>query len=405
MSYLFNNKVSFDGTAVDGFSRLKVSQPYTIFDSQHRYKDNGNWDTLVVEGGTATHNSDESAMLLTIGRTAGSKVVRETRRVFAYQPGKALTAINTFSMNSGKANLTQRVGYFDDDNGIYLEQGGFYGNDIWLVLRSKVTGAVVNEKIPKSEWNGDLLDGSGPSGITLDITKANIFFTDIEWLGVGSVRCGFFFDGRPVVAHTFHNANKNLSTYMTTACLPLRYEIFNGNAAASGSTMRQICSTVVSDGGYEGKSTQHSVGFGMTASADMKTLVTASVYYPLLSIRLKSDRINSVVVPSQLDILASTKGAYHYRILENATLTGANWVTHSNGTVEWDKSATGASGGKEIMSGFFTELSDPEMPNPREFVNQLTRSIGRTADTLTVVAASQNQNQNVACQIGWQELV
>jgi hypothetical protein len=169
--------------------------------------------------------------------------------------------------------------------------------------------------------------------------------------------------------------------------------------------MRQICSTVVSDGGYEGKSTQHSVGFGMTADTDMKTLATASVYYPLLSIRLNSDRINSVVVPSQLDIVASNKGTYHYRVLENATLTGANWITHSNGTIQWDKSATTASGGKEIMSGFFTEISDPEMPNPREFVNQLTRSIGRTADTITVVAASQNQNQKVACQIGWQELV
>lgn len=405
MSYLFNNKVGFEGPAVDGFARLKVSEPYTIFDSQHRYKDNRHWDTSTANGGTAAHNTNESAILLTIGVTANAHVYRETRRVFAYQPGKALTAINTFAMNAGKANLTQRVGYFDGENGIYLEQGGFYGTDLWLVLRSKVTGAVVNEKIPKSQWNGDPLDGSGPSGITLDVTKANIFFTDVEWLGVGSVRCGFFFDGRPVVAHTFHNANKNPSTYMTTACLPLRYEIFNGNTAGSGSTMRQICSTVISDGGYEGKSIQHSVGFGMTASTDMKTLANASKYYPMLSIRLKSDRINSVVVPSQLDILAPTKGSYHYRVLENAELSGPSWTTHANGTVEWDQSATDFSGGREVMSGFFTELSATEMPSPREFVNQLTRSIGGTADTITVVVASQNVNQKIACQIGWQELI
>lgn len=405
MSYLFNNKVGFEGPAVDGFARLKVSQPYTIFDSQHRYKDNTHWDTSVAQGGTATHNANESAVLLVIGVTAGAHVYRETRRVFAYQPGKALTAISTFAMNGGKANLTQKVGYFDKDNGVYLEQSGMYGTSLYMVLRSNVTGTTQETKIAQASWNGDPLDGSGPSGVTLDVTKANIFFTDIEWLGVGSVRCGFFFEGRPVVAHIFHNANKNPSTYMTTACLPLRYEIYNGNTAGSASTMRQICSTVISEGGYEGKSTQFSVGFGLTANADMKNLTTASTYYPLLSIRLKSDRINSVVVPSQLDILAATKGSYHYRILENATLTGANWYTHSNGTVEWDRSATSFSGGKEIMSGFFTELSDTEMPNPREFVNQLTRSIGGTADTLTVVAASPNANQSVACQIGWQELV
>lgn len=405
MSYLFNNKVGFEGAAVDGFARLKVSQPYTIFDSQHRYKDNNQWDTSVSNGGTAAHNPNESAVLLTIGATANAHVYRETKRVFAYQPGKALTAINTFSMTAGKANLTQRIGYFDKENGIYLEQGGFYGTCLGFVLRSNVSGSTAETRVYQNQWNGDPLDGSGPSGITLDITKANISFIDIEWLGVGSVRCGFFFEGRPVVAHTFHNANKNTSTYMTTACLPLRYEIFNGNTAANGSTLRQICSTVISEGGYEGKSSFNSVGFGMTASTDMKTLTTPSVYYPMLSIRLKSDRINSVVVLAQLDILAATKGVYHYKILENCGLSGANWTTHTNGTVEWDKSATQATGGKEIMSGFFTELSDPEMPNPREFVNQLTRSMGGTADTLTVVVASQDVNQKIACQIGWQELI
>lgn len=405
MSYLFNNKVGFEGPAVDGFARLKVSEPYTIFDSQHRYKDNSYWDTSAANGGTAAHNANESAVLLTIGATANAHVYRETRRVFAYQPGKALTAINTFAMNLGKANMTQRVGYFDKQNGIYLEQGGLYGVSLGFVLRSYVTGSTAETRVYQGEWNGDPLDGSGPSGITLDVTKANIFFTDVEWLGVGSVRCGFFFEGRPVVAHTFHNANKNTSTYMTTACLPLRYEIFNGNTAGSGSTMRQICSTVISEGGYEAKSILNSVGFGMTASTDMKILTDASVYYPMLSIRLKSDRINSVVVPAQLDILAATKGVYHYKILENAGLSGAVWNTHSNGAVEWDRSATSTTDGREIMSGFFTELSEPEMPNPREFVNQLTRSIGGTADTFTVVVASQSVNQKIACQLGWQELV
>jgi hypothetical protein len=408
MSYLFNNEVGFQGSALDGFARLKTSQPYTVFDSQHRYKENGQWDTAVAVGGTTSHNPNESAVLLTVGASAGAYVYRETRRVFAYQPGKALTAINTFAMSSAKNNLTQRVGYFNTQNGIYLEQGGFpFGNNLYFVLRSSVGGSVQETKVSQSQWNGDVLDGSGPSGITLDPSKANISFFDIEWLGVGSVRCGFFFEGRPVVAHTFHNANKNTSTYMTTACLPLRYEILNDpvNNTASSSTMRQICSTVISDGGYEGKSRPHSVGFGLTASADMKTLTNASQYYPLLSIRLKSDRTDAVVVPSQLDILASTKGNYHYKILENAVLSGASWTAHSAGTVEWDKSATSFSGGTEIGSGFFTELSEPELPSPREFVNQLTRSIGGTADIITVVVASQSVNQKVECQIGWQELV
>jgi hypothetical protein len=405
MSYLFNNKVGFESVAVDAFGKLQTVSPFTLFDSQHRYDDNEKWDTLVAKGGTATHNPNESTVSLTIGVTSGASVIRETRRVFPYQPGKSLLTINTFAMESGKANLTQRVGVYGNDNGIYLEKGGLYGNSLAFVLRSSVTGTSAETRVYQHEWNGDVLEGSGPSGITLDTTKANILWTDVEWLGVGSVRCGFFFEGRPVVAHTFHNANKNSTTYMTTATLPLRYEIFNGNTASSGSTMRQICSTVISEGGYQGRSTKQSAGIGLTAAGGMKTLTTASTYYSVLSLRLKQGRTDAVVVPSQLNIIAGTKGIYHYRLLLNPTLTGASWTTSSSGTVEFDKSASGFSGGTEIAAGLFNEISNLVLSNMTDFNYQLGRSVGGTADIVTLVIASHGQNQTVSAEIGWEELV
>ena len=133
MSYLFNNKVGFVGNAVDAFNRLKVSQPFTMFDSQHRYQINDKWDTFGVTGGTVTFAARESAVLLGVGVTAGSKVTRETKRVFAYQPGKSLSIVNTFAMNTPKEGLLQRLGYFSltggatlgvPANGIYLQQDG-----------------------------------------------------------------------------------------------------------------------------------------------------------------------------------------------------------------------------------------------------------------------------------------
>lgn len=404
MSYLFNNKVGFENAAVDAFGKLQTVQPFTLFDSQHRYTDNGKWDTAVANGGTASHNANESAVLMTIGITTGASVIRETRRVFPYQPGKSLLSINTFAMNGGKANLTQRVGVFGADNGVFLEQGGIYGTSLAFVLRSSVTGATVETRVYQNQWNGDVLDGSGPSGITLDPTKANILWTDIEWLGAGSVRCGFFFEGRPVIAHTFHNANKNATTYMTTATLPLRYEIFNGNTASSGSTMRQICSSVISDGGYQGRAVRKTVGIGLTASADMATLSAASTYYPIFSVRLKSGRTDSVALLSQMNIIAATKGVYHYRLIENTTLTGASWVD-TGGSVEWDRSATDFNDGKEVLSGLMTELVETILSDTTDFNLQLGRTIGRTADTLTLVMASHGANQKIAAEIGWEELV
>jgi len=404
MSYLFNNKVGFENGAVDAFGKLQTVQPFTLFDSQHRYVENSKWDTAVANGGTASHNADESAVLLTIGITAGASVIRETRRVFPYQRGKSLLSVNTFAMNSGKANLTQRVGVFGAENGVYLEQGGMYGVSLAFVLRSNVTGATVETRVYQNEWNGDVLDGSGPSGITLDVSKANILFTDVEWLGVGSVRCGFFFEGRPVIAHTFHNANKNTSTYMTTATLPLRYEIFNGNTAGSGSTMRQICSTVISEGGYQGRATRKSVGVGFTASGDMKILSSASTYYPVFSLRLKSSRRDSVVVLSEMNIVAATKGVYHYRLLLNPTLTNPSWVD-TGGSVEWDRSATAFSGGTEIQAGLMTETSETILSDITDFNTQFGRTIGGTGDTITLVMASHGNNQTVAAEMGWEELV
>ena len=163
--------------------------------------------------------------------------------------------MTTFAFSIPIAGLRQRIGFFGTNNGIYLEHDG---TDLFLVLRSYVTGAVDNSrKVAQKDWNGHKFDGSTFYQRDLDTTKANIFWMDVEWLGVGDVRCGFIVDGVPVVAHTFHNDNLNPTTYMTTAVLPLRQEIENTGATGVTSNMRVICSTVISEGGYQGRSTNN----------------------------------------------------------------------------------------------------------------------------------------------------
>jgi hypothetical protein len=122
--------------------------------------------------------------------------------------------LNTFVFNEAKTGLRQRVGYFGANNGIFLEQDGTTVN---LVKRSYISGSVVDTKVAQASWNGDKLNGTGDSGLTLDLTKSQIFWIDVEWLGVGSVRCGFIINGEYYVAHTFHHANVLDSVYMTTA--------------------------------------------------------------------------------------------------------------------------------------------------------------------------------------------
>ncbi len=234
--------LSFEPTATDSFGRLRTSSPLTLFDSSHRYGDNQLWSTETISSGTAVFNADQGLVDLNITSAIGSKVVRETNKVFAYQPGKSLLVLNTFVMGAAQDGLIHRVGYYGNENGFYLEQKDV---EISFVKRSLVTGLVTETPVIQGDWNGDKLDGTGPSGLTLDLTKAQILWMDLEWLGVGSVRVGFVINGQFIVCHTFNHANIIASTYITTASLPLRYEIFNTAETSGASTLKQICSSVI----------------------------------------------------------------------------------------------------------------------------------------------------------------
>lgn len=83
----------------------------------------------------------------------------------------------------------------------------------------------VDEKFPQSEWNLDTMDGNGPSGFTLDLTKMQMFYIDYSWYGAGFVRWGLRgIDGTVYYVHKLLNNNTNSEAYMRSGNLPARYE-------------------------------------------------------------------------------------------------------------------------------------------------------------------------------------
>jgi len=346
------NTVSFGGTNTDAFGRLRVSQPYTLFDSQNRYGIDSQFSTSTAGSGAATHLSNESSVSMAVSTTSGDEVVRQTFRVFPYQPGKSLLLLATFKMDAAKTNLRQRVGYFGTANGVFLEQGA---NGITFVLRTSTSGSASDARyVAKADWNGDKLDGTGTSGLTLDLTKTQILFMDFEWLGVGSVRCGFVINGQFIVAHTFHNSNIETAVYMTTAILPVRYEITNTGTVASSSAMKQICSSVMSEGGYEAVSQEHAARM---VSATTGTFLTTT-FKPLVSIRLPSTALGAVVLPYNLNFLPTTSDNYELALFKNTTLTTPTWTAvSSTSNVEQDLASTSMTGGTICYSEFTTGKS------------------------------------------------
>ncbi len=375
-----------NGTNVDAFGRVRVSQPYTLFDSQNRYAADDQFEVSTTGTGTSSFLSNEATVQLEVTGAGVGSVIRQTYRSFPYQPGKGLLILTTFVMDSStSANLTQQVGYYNTQNGVFFKRTGSTNS---FVLRSNSTptpGTPSDTRIVnQSSWNGDKLDGTGDSGFTLDTTKAQILWMDFEWLGVGSVRCGFIIDGQYIVCHTFTNANEISSVYMTTAILPLRYEIVTTTAAVAAS-MKTICCSVVSEGGFEQTSIDH---------VARRTTVLGTIgttFLPVVSIRLASGRTGAVVIPNRVQILPTTSQNYEIALVKNPTLTGATWASTvpSNSNVEFDVAATAMTGGTIAQTNFLASntaggTGGTSFANAYNFDLQLGATIAGVSDIYTV---------------------
>jgi hypothetical protein len=392
----------FAPTQTDAFGRLRVSNPFTLFDSSFSIGDNIKvWDTSNTNNTSYRFESNIACISMNLSTNSGDRVYRQTRRYFQYQPGKSLLSLNTFVMNKGKANLRQRVGYYDTRNGIFLENES---NVNYIVKRSYVTGDVVDTRIAQNQWNGDKLNGTGLSGLNLDISKAQIFWTDVEWLGVGSVRTGFVIDGNFIVCHQFNHANVESNVYMTTATLPVRYEIENIGVTDTSSTLKHICNTVISEGGYAPTVVTRAAS---TTLAGLEMLQTE--FRPLLAIRLKANNYGSVVVPAKLDLFGLQSTPFVYKLVQNANVIGGSWLTTgSDSVVEYNANATSiGAGGTDLMQGMFVggTSAQPVTINLKEHNHslQLTSNINGYPSVFCVAVKATTNNDDALGAISWEE--
>jgi hypothetical protein len=411
MVYLFNSDVTLKHTEqVDSFGRLRVSNPVTLFDSQNRYKLNEKFfSNLIGTGTTVNYIQAQSSANLFVTSNVNDFVTRESRYVFNYQPGKSLLTMSTFVMNPAKSGLVQRVGYFGQENGYYIQLGSNTSpttlfSNVYIVERSNVLGTVSETLVAQQNWNGDKLDGAGASGLSLDITKSQIFYTDIEWLGVGSVRIGLVIDGTFINCHTFNHANLIPYTYITTACLPVRYEITNRAATSGTSNLNQICSTVLSEGGYEPKEQL----FCQLGPAGGKSITTTTAV-PLISIRLAPGRLDAIAVLKQLNVAVQTNNDLaQWTLILNGTLSGpTSWGSHADSTnVQVDTGSDAISGGRLIEVGFAQTGSINTSLQASFFEAQLGRnSFTGTSDIITLAAAGCTANPNLFYSLAWAELI
>jgi hypothetical protein len=342
-----------DGAA-DAFGRLRISEAFTLGDYKHTYGIDPNFRDTLVNGGTVTHITNQAAARLATSSNASSSAIHQTKMYHNYMPGKSQLIKTTVNFYNPTANVTKRTGYFDANNGIFFEQTG--DGTLSFVIRTDTSGTPSDtRKVIQTNWNIDKCDGTGPSGFNLDISNTQIFFTDFQWLGVGRVRCGFVHNGQTIVAHEFYNSNFLPTVYISNPNLPIRCEIRN-TGTTTGAYFDQICSTVISEGGY----VESGIDFSVNSETTGQSITTANGVYPVLAIRLKNNfrnYPNRVIVRSgNINVYAEDYPAYWALIklsgLANITLANSTWVSAaSDSAIEYNLSATAFTGGDKIDGG------------------------------------------------------
>lgn len=398
------SNVALGGTNLDAFGRLRVSNPVTLFDSQNRYIDSGQFSNITATGGNVVYVANESSFNLNVSTANGSSAIQQSRFVQPYQPGKSMLVMESFCFSALIANCRQRVGYFTTQNGIYFEADG---TTLYLVIRSSASGSIVEERIAQSAWNGDRLNGvpgaNNPSGITLNPALTNIFWCDIEWLGVGNVRAGFIINGQFITCHTFQHANQlgNTKVYMTTATLNPRYEITNTGTTASNSTLKQICSTVISEGGYTPATTQNYVSSGLVPTR----ISTSNVYTSIASIRLNPAYPDAVVIPAQLDLLLTDVRYGQYQLVLNASnVVGLTYANIAGIVVQSNTSAVQISDGTVLFGGVNSSRDTLTVTEDVRARLQLSRQANGTTDILTLCVGYTSTNADLLWRLGWEEV-
>lgn len=394
--------------AADLFNRLRVCTPTTIFDSTTQYdaRTTGvkQWEHVATGTGTATVDQNKACVTLSTGGTAsGAAMTRQSHVYHRYQPGKTQLIYMTQVLGAGLANVNREVMYGDDSDGLGFK---LVGTTLNVVQRSSVSGSVVDTVVAQSSWNYDRFDGTGPSGVKLDLTKANIFAICFQWLGVGVSVFGIDVGGIFWPCHVFNNPNANTTVYMKTPHLPVRWKIVNTGVAASTQTMDAICATVISEGGVEGsRGTPFSADNGFTPI----TVGTAG-YIPLLVLQPKAT-FAGVVNRGQCqidDFQIESAGSIHVQILWNATLTGAVFNSvDANSLMNFDVAASAATGGTRLWSGYVNGTSATTRGVLTDAINSALALVndfaGTTPDTLSIVARSLAGNQATQAVVRWVE--
>ena len=416
--------VEFSGSTADAFGRGRVSEPHTLGDYKHTYNNVDDFFSVSTSGGAVNHTTHKACATLSTNTTATSRIIHQTKRYHHYLPGKSQLILTSFNFGANQNSSIKRIGYYDDLNGVFLENNtnALGVSSLRFILRRGTTGTGVDlTPVEQADWNQDPCNGT-KSSFNLDRTKTQLVFIDFQWLGVGRVRVGFVHDGKMIVAHEFKHSNNLSEVYWSNPNLPIRTEVQN-TAINTGASMDHICATAMSEGGYIEAGTDWEI---QSPSAKL-TIKPGGTWTPIIAIRLKNTfngyKNRVLLSPENVSLFADTTSiAFRIgKVPSVASLTGTpTWTdANANSATEYSTDATGitladfvAYGGGFLSAGNSNGGASTSQPatlteSKRNFI---TQNFDSTNSEVFVIMAKTlltgaNDQATVWASVQWKEII
>lgn len=386
-------------------NRRKVSTfEVTDFGTFRTGKDTRIWDEKVTGTASATHEPYLGMVRLQVGSSAGDQVIRQTKRVQRYIPGRQNEVSMAAIFGTPTTGIRRRFGLFDERDGAFFEDGG--DGTYYVVCRRNTASGPVETRVARENWNVDKLDGTGPTGIVANPENIQLMVIEYEWYGAGQVEFNFVIGNNKIPVHQFNHANEIPNTWSSTAALPVRIELTNVAGTAGTHTFYQGSHSFSTEGTTTLLGRQRNISSAITG----KSLSSSLTFYPIVAIRMKSSELNSLIIPDAYTGATLDNTSVFIKVIEGATITGGTWVSYSDESpVEYNITATSFTGGDTVDTSYVSAGNmGVQFSFPDRTITQLQRltttNLADTSSTFLIAIASTGSNKSGWGSLGWIEV-
>jgi len=383
-----NNPYSIPLTA---FNDLRTTSLTPLDGWTFNYNINSDYiTTTLVSGGTATQANSMAILSTGVANNGSAKIA--TLKVLHYSPGLGALARFTAIFTTGAASSQQIIGLGDDTDGFYFG----YNGTVFSILR--IQNGTLNWT-SQTNWNGDKMNGSGPSGMILDTAKGNVYTIQYQWLGFGVIN--FYLTstttGQPILVHRIQYPNTAIVPSVYNPSFPLTAKVIN-----SGNTSNIVLQTPSAmafcegDGNSQAIVTRNSIN----ASIFLNTPTNRNVI-TLLNTSTFAGKTNRtrVLLDFVSTSIAGERGVL-FKILRNATFGTTLTYTSINANtsvIQYSSTSSSATGGIQIFS-----FENPINGGSQLLLSSLNIFLA-PGETLTLQATS-TQDTQLDCSLSWDEL-